>query len=296
MPAPPPTPTRAVPIGSEGLRLGVWRSGEAGPSIVFVHGFPDTHTVWDAVIARLSDRFRCIAYDVRGAGASDAPPTREGYRLSHLVTDLVAVLDSQSPDEPAHLVAHDWGSIQAWDAVVRESSDNRLQGRIASYTSISGPSLHHVDAYVGAARRGGWQRKRQALGQLRHSWYVYAFHLPVLPELFLRASSALLLRRSGGRRPHVADTLPRDAVNGLELYRANVFHREPVPGGPRTSLPVQLVVPLRDRYVTPSLLRDVHRFAADLTRVEVDAGHWVARSHPDELASYVDGFVTGSTT
>ncbi len=291
MPDLPRVPGPLVVPGSGGLGLATWQRGGTGPAIVFVHGFPDTHALWDSVIGRLSDRFRCISYDVRGAGSSGVPASREGYRLTHLVGDLVAVLDAYSPDAPVHLVAHDWGSIQAWDAVVRESSDPRLRGRIASYTSISGPCLHHVDAFAASARRGGWARRREALGQLGHSWYVYAFHVPLLPELFMRGINGWA-PHSAGRSVHFAETLTDDAVNGLELYRANIFHREPVPGGPRTSLPVQLVVPLRDRYVTPVVLRNVDRFASDLTRVEIDAGHWVARTHPEEVAALVDDFVT----
>jgi pimeloyl-ACP methyl ester carboxylesterase len=292
MPAQPLPSTRTAVTSVDGLTIASWSTAPTGPPVVFVHGFPDTHAVWDSVVDRLSDRFRCIRYDVRGAGESDAPPERKGYRLSYLVSDLVAVLDAQSPDQPVHLVAHDWGSIQAWDAVVRESSDPRLRGRIASYTSISGPSLHHADAYVSAAKRGGWDRRREALGQLAHSWYVYAFHVPVLPEQFLRGY-VWWLRRRATEPGRVADTLERDARNGLELYRANIFHREPVPGGPRTSLPVQLVVALRDPFVTPSFVRDVGRFATDLTRSDVDAGHWVVRTHPEVLARLVADFAAG---
>jgi pimeloyl-ACP methyl ester carboxylesterase len=277
-------------VSSEDLQLAVWRTGESGPPVVFVHGYPDTHSVWDRVVDRLAGRFRCVAYDVRGAGGSDAPPGREGYRLSHLLTDLVSVLDAQFPDEPVHLVAHDWGSIQAWDAVVRERSDSRLQGRIASYTTISGPCLQHADAYVSAARHGGRQRRREALRQLGHSWYVCAFHVPVLPDLALRRYAGAIMRRADPARRQFAPTLPSDAVNGLELYRANVFSHDPVPGGPRTSLPVQLVVPLRDAFITEAFTRDLGRFAPRLTRVEIDAGHWVASSHPDELAAHLTTF------
>jgi pimeloyl-ACP methyl ester carboxylesterase len=285
-----PPPVRTAVATTDGLTLASWSTTASGPPIVLVHGYPDTHHVWDAVVGRLSPGYRCITYDVRGAGESDAPPERSGYRLSHLVSDLVAVIDAHSPDEPVHLVGHDWGSIQSWDAVVRESSDTRLRGRIASYTSISGPSLHHADAYVAAARRGDWQRRREALGQLAHSWYVYAFHVPVLPEQVFRGYAWWSRRRASSPR-RVPDTLERDARNGLELYRANIFHREPVPGGPRTSVPVQLIVPLRDPFVTPSFVGGVGRFARDLTRSEVDAGHWVVRTHPDQVARLVGEFV-----
>jgi pimeloyl-ACP methyl ester carboxylesterase len=292
MPDQPSAEALRLTVGSEGLQLAVWRSGAVGAPIVFVHGYPDTHAVWDLVTHRLADRFRCVSYDVRGAGASDVPATREGYRLSFLVADLVTVLDSQFPDEPVHLVGHDWGSIQGWAAVLRARSEPRLQGRLASYTTISGPALQHAAAFVAAARRGDWSTKRAALRQLRHSWYVYAFQVPVLPEVVLRRYAEAILRRADPDRGAFAQTLPSDAVNGLELYRANLFSsRDAVPGGARTTLPVQLVVPGRDAFITAPFAGHVSRFASDLTRVEIDAGHWVPRSHPDELASAIAGFV-----
>jgi pimeloyl-ACP methyl ester carboxylesterase len=293
MPDPPSAEQRRLEVVSEGLRLAVWRSGDIGPPVVFVHGYPDTHAVWDRVVQRLAGRFRCVSYDVRGAGASDAPGGREGYRLGCLVSDLVAVLDSQFPAEPVHLVGHDWGSIQAWDAVLRARSYPRLQGRFVSYTTISGPALQHADAYIGAARRGNWASKRAALNQLRHSWYVYAFQVPLLPEVVLRGHLEAIMRRADPARHAFASTLPSDAVNGLELYRANLFSGpDRVPGGARTTLPVQLVVPLRDAFITEPFAGYASRFVSDLTRVEIEGGHWVALSHPDELSSAIAAFVT----
>ncbi|MBA2772723.1 MAG: alpha/beta fold hydrolase [Nocardioidaceae bacterium] len=285
----PPVPARST-VGSGDLPLAVWQTPRVGPTVVLVHGFPDTHAVWDPVVRRLQDRFHCVTYDVRGAGESGVPRRQDAYAVRHLVADLAAVMDTVSPDQPVHLVGHDWGSIQAWEAVIRERSDVRFRGRIASYSTISGPCLDHVAAFSRSALHGGWNRKREGLHQLLHSWYVYAFHLPLLPEYVLRHAS--LLVRDEGRHRHFGPTLTDDAVNGLNLYRANIFaRRERVPGGATTDVPVQLVVPLRDRYVLPQLTQDLHRFASDLTRLEVDAGHWVLLSSPDELASALAAFV-----
>jgi pimeloyl-ACP methyl ester carboxylesterase len=294
MPGTPSSTARRLDVSSSGLRLAAWRAGDVGEPVVLVHGYPDTHAVWDLVVDRLAGRFRCLTYDVRGAGASDGPQGRRGYRLSCLVSDLVAVLDGAFPAEAVHLVGHDWGSIQAWEAVVRERSDPRLRGRIASYTTISGPCLQHADAFVGSARGGSWWQRRQVIRQLRHSWYVYAFGVPVVPELFLRRYAGALMRRADRGRRRFADTLPSDAVNGLELYRANILAagRASVPGGPRTSLPVQLVVPRRDAFITQPFVDNVGRFAQDLTRVEIEAGHWVQRSRPEELSSAIAAFAT----
>ncbi|MEJ7774810.1 MAG: alpha/beta fold hydrolase [Nocardioidaceae bacterium] len=289
-------PTAAVmtrhAVDSDGLRLAVFETSRVGPTIVFVHGFPDTHAVWDPVIADLRDRFHCVAYDVRGAGESEVPSSRGQYALSCLVTDLVAVLDVVSPDRPVHVVGHDWGSVQAWDAVVREKSDPRLAGRISSYTTISGPCLDHVRAFAHAARRGNGKERREGLQQLVHSWYIFAFQVPWLPELALRNGYRRLLAKGGRSLAHFGSTLPEDAAHGLNLYRANLRRRSRVPGGPSTDLPVLLVVALRDNYVLPQLTRDLHRFAANLTRAEIDAGHWVPRSHSAQLASIVAEFVS----
>ncbi len=196
-------------IHGDGLPLAVWEGPRNGPTVLFVHGYPDTHVVWDRVVERLAGDFHCVVYDVRGAGESGVPADRAGYRLAHLRADLAAVLDAVAPSEQVHLVGHDWGSLQAWDAVVRADGEPALTGRFASYTTISGPCLDHVSAWTSAAWRGGWQRKREALRQLRHSWYVFAFQIPVLPELVLRRVNRRLLATRQHGTYHFADTLAR---------------------------------------------------------------------------------------
>jgi pimeloyl-ACP methyl ester carboxylesterase len=278
-------------IEGDGLQLAVWEGPRNGPTVVLVHGYPDTHVVWNRVVERLAGNFHCVLYDVRGAGESGVPAGRAGYQLEHLRADLVAVLDAVAPHEPVHLVGHDWGSLQAWDAVVRTSSDPALSGRFTSYTTISGPCLEHVSAWAHAAWHGGWRRKREALRQLRHSWYVFAFQLPVLPELVLRRANRRLLATRPGGTHHFATTLPEDAARGVNLYRANILTKRPrVPGGPYPDVPVQLIVPLRDAYVTPVLHRDLHRFVSDLTRVDLDAGHWAPHTHAEEVARLIAAF------
>ncbi len=277
-------------VESGGLRLAVFESPRVGPTMVLVHGFPDTHTVWDPVVARLQDRFHCVAYDVRGAGQSDAPAPVSDYAVEHLVADLVAVVDALSPDQPVHLVGHDWGSVQAWAAILREKTDDRLTGRIAGFTTISGPSLDQIRAFSAALLRGGLQDKAQGLEQLLRSWYVFAFQLPWIPEYVVRRQSRRLLDQNGHHRLHFQPTLPEDAVHGLNIYRANLVKVLASSDLAATDIPVQLVVALRDSFVRPQLTQDTHRFASDLTRVEIDSGHWVQQSHPDELAAALASF------
>ncbi|HSS67583.1 MAG TPA: alpha/beta fold hydrolase, partial [Nocardioidaceae bacterium] len=213
--------------------------------------------------------------------------------------DLVSVIDAMSPDEPVHLVGHDWGSVAAWEAACRVDSDPRVVGRIASLTSISGPCLAHVGALYRAARRASWRSgdgrrlKRDAATQAVRSWYVVAFRTP-LAERVVRAATRRIVARPSGHGRHFGPTLPDDAVNGLGLYRANVGHYAPIPGGPRTDVPTLLVVPLRDRYVRPAMTSQVTRYVPSLERAELDAGHWAMWSRPDEVAELISAHVARS--
>jgi len=277
--------TRRVTSGE--VTLAVREYGDPTlPTLVAVHGFPDSQRMWEPLAEHLSGEMHVVTYDVRGAGESSRPRTTRGYRTERLVDDLVAVIDATAPGRPVHLLGHDWGSIQLWDAVTAERADTRLTGRIASFTSVSGPSLDHVAA---AMRHASWAAR---LRQARHSWYVYAFHLPVLPELAWRRLHGPIgarLARTHGLPPGAGwgTELARDGSAGVNLYRANMLRRLRHPRPATTRVPVQLVVPLHDPFVPPSLLRHVGDHVDTLHRVDLDADHWVPRTHPAELARLV---------
>lgn len=273
-------------VRSGEVELAVRVRGTDGPTVVLVHGYPDTHTVWDRVTALLEKDFRVVTYDVRGMGESTPPSTEDGYRLEHLAQDLFTVIDEVSPDAPVHVVGHDWGSIQAWEAVTTPGA------RIATFTSISGPCLDHM---------AHWSRKGLSIARLRQlarSWYIGAFHLPVLAPLFWRLYLGPrwggVLRRLEGVRAEPAPTITRDAVRGISLYRANI---RPVMRSPRHRLapmPVQVIQPTRDRYIRTEPL-DLERWVPTLRRRRIAAGHWAPLSHPAPLARMISEFIADST-
>jgi pimeloyl-ACP methyl ester carboxylesterase len=283
-------------IQGDGVRLQAYLWDKAGvPTLLLVHGYPDNHEIWQPLIRELAADYRIVAYDVRGCGASAAPQHLRDYRLERLARDLEAVLLATSAGRPVHLVAHDWGSIQSWEAV----TEPRIQPLLASYTSISGPCLDHV---------GHWLRERlslrrpdallQALGQLLSSWYIAFFHLPLLPELgwrlgLDRAWPKLLRRLEGVRNLPPNPTQRSDGMRGVQLYRANFMRSLCKPRSRSTRLPVQLIVPLNDRFVRPQLFADLQRWAPLLTRREVRAGHWQLLAEPGALAGWLRDYVNG---
>jgi pimeloyl-ACP methyl ester carboxylesterase len=126
-------PPRGRPIritSSDGTDLHAELFGsEHGQTIVFIHGWTEDLTYWTYVLERLSgDGYRMLAYDLRGHGQSEAPPSRD-YSLDRFGDDLEAVLRAVLGDgERAVVVGHSLGamSIAAWaerhDAQARASA------------------------------------------------------------------------------------------------------------------------------------------------------------------------------
>lgn len=286
-------------VDAAGVRLAAVELGDRGaPTVVLLHGYPDTKEIWEAVAHRLAERLHVVAYDMRGAGASSAPAGgAAAYDMERLVDDLGAVLDAVVPGRSVHLAGHDWGSISGWEMV----TSPRLAGRLRSFTSINGPSLDHAGHWMRDRLRHPGPRALAALaGQARRSWYVGAFQLPLLPELVWRRLLAprwpRVLRRfepASAAAVVPAPTLAADATHGLGLYRRNMRPRLRRPRPDAVAhIPVQLIVGRRDPFISPRLLDGVERWAPLLRRRTVDAGHWLPRTHPELIAGWIGEFVT----
>ena len=263
------------------------------PTVVLVHGYPDNASKWAGVAQLLSESFHVVAYDVRGAGQSFQPTGgTQAYRLQRLCADFKVVIDVVSSHRPVHLVAHDWGSIQSWEF----ATEPGLRGRVASYTSMSGPCLDHV---------GHWFRERlkrptprhlaQVLGQLTKSWYIYLFHLPWLPELLWKAWLGPrwhhVMRWLEKIHTHARPTQTRDGLNGVSLYRANFIPALWAPRDRVAIAPVQVLVPTGDHYVSPALSEDLRRWVPRLWRRPIQGGHWLTLHNPEPFAHMVREFI-----
>lgn len=250
------------------------RAGE--PSLVLLHGYPDDHRVFLPVIRQLAATHHIVTFDTRNAGRSRALEGA-GFLLAELVEDVFAVLADVDTPGGLRLIGHDWGSIQGW-AVIQ---DPRSDGAVLDYTSISGPDLRHFSRWL----RGRLRTPRsaaQGLAQLLRSWYVGAFQLPVLPELLWR--HVLTRRYEFAARRNVGS----DPVRGLALYRANMFTAAKPPPRRRITVPVHVIVPLRDPFLSPHLVDGLEEWVERLTVTSVPGGHWWIASQPRVFAQLLD--------
>ncbi|MCO8068671.1 alpha/beta fold hydrolase [Acinetobacter schindleri] len=273
---------------SDQQRLAVRTFGDISkPALVLVHGYPDHQEVWKNVIVYLPDYF-IVTYDVRGAGDSSIPKYIRDYRLERLSMDLEEVVNAVLPAQSFHLVAHDWGSIQSWESV----TDPRFEGRILSFTTISGPCLDHAAFWM---RNQFKHNRSRFFKQLSKSWYIAMFQLPWLAptawNFFNPERWGKIIRELEGKEGlPLNQNIVKDGKYGVGLYRANFIPRLLKPRERYAICPVQAIVLKRDNFVSPQLVDEMPKWVQTFSRVELDANHWAILSQPKLIAESIREF------
>ncbi|MEV6556627.1 SDR family oxidoreductase [Nocardia sp. NPDC051756] len=271
--------------------IAVYEQGNPdGPTVLLLHGWPDSHHLWDNVVPELTERFRVLSVDNRGHGESSNPAGTAAISTTTLAADYVAVIEALGGGAPVHVLAHDWGSVATWEVVCRPDSA-RL---IASFTSVSGPSIAHV---------GKWARARLSrptprnialpLAQLGSFAYSTFLALPGLPKAAIKLGMSEQLWRSAlsaaeGAAPediHLAPTFKQDMANGLRIYRSTWAANPLRARDEFTTVPTQIIIGTRDPAVRQSSYADEDQWADQVWLRVVKGGHWLPFSHPQLLAA-----------
>src|SRR5262245_55947000 len=107
------------PVRVGNMSFNVLQRGSGTP-LLFVHGFPLDHTMWDAQVAEFSKDFRVIAPDLRGFGKSHVTPGT--MTMEQFADDLAALLDELRVTEPIVFCGLSMGGYIAWQFWRRHSS------------------------------------------------------------------------------------------------------------------------------------------------------------------------------
>lgn len=122
-----------------------------GRPVLLLHGFPQTGLAWLRQIAALAAHgYRVLAPNQRGYSPASAPSGPEGYHISTLVDDVVAITDELGW-ATFDLVGHDWGGAVAWWTA------DAHPGRVRTLTVVSTP---HPGALADSLRTDENQRNR----------------------------------------------------------------------------------------------------------------------------------------
>ena len=273
-------------IEANGVTLAVDDRG-SGDAIVLLHGFPELAYSWRHQIPALVDAgYRVIAFDQRGYGGSSKPDAVAEYSLSHLVGDVVGVLDRLGI-ESATLGGHDWGSIVAWTAAVAHPD------RISRVVSLNVP-------YRGACV--GFPTIDVIRDQLSDRFgYVVMFQDEGVAEGMFDSGPESWLSRI--YRPMAADkdflsdaefsvyveAFKEGGIAGpLNWYRnidANAASFADVLDAPITQ-PTLMIAADGDPVLPVSLTGGMDRWISDLTTVVIEgSGHWTQQEQPDAVNS-----------
>src|SRR4051812_17478922 len=117
----------------DGTRLYYEDSGPAsagGPALVFSHGAFFDHTMWAAVVERLAPASRCLTWDARGHGMSEA---NGPFTYWDAAGDVVAILDAAGIDT-AVLVGMSQGGWTTQRAAL--AAPDRVRGIVLTGTSV----------------------------------------------------------------------------------------------------------------------------------------------------------------
>jgi len=106
------------------------QGADDAPVIIFIHGFPLNKTMWDKQLECLKERYRVIAYDIRGHGESDAGT--DDFSMKLFANDLIAFMDMLNV-EKATICALSMGGYIALNAM--EHYPDRFEALVLADTT-----------------------------------------------------------------------------------------------------------------------------------------------------------------
>lgn len=269
-------------VAANGQTFEVAEAGTGDHLALCLHGFPELNFSWRfqmPVLAAMG--YRVWAPNQRGYGGSSRPAGIASYTMDKLAADIAALF-AASGARRLTLIAHDWGGAVAWFVAIN---------RIVPLERLVVMNLPHPYCFAAALQR--WPQRRR-------SWYIAFFQLPWLPERWLAANDARIVR--GMFRGMAVDKtrFPDDVLDVyaaaaqqpgaltamVNWYRAAVRYRDRmrVANGGRVDVPTLIGWGEADTALGLETLDGTERFVADLTVCRLPGvSHWVQQETPEAV-------------
>jgi haloacetate dehalogenase len=264
----------------------------AGPPLLLLHGFPETHVCWTRVAPQLARRHRVLVPDLRGYGATEAPaggPRGEGYSKREMAGELVELMAGCGHQRFA-VVGHDRGARVAFRLAL--DHPERVT-RLAPLNIV--PTVEQFERMAARPSLGYWP------------WFLLAQPAP-FPERIMRADPEGLLdhvfdtwsstpeaigpeRRQAYRRALTPATIASMCADYRASFHLDREHdAEDRAAGRRISAPTLLVTGRDEAHLEDA--PDVwSAWAEHLTVARVPGGHFIPEEAPGELTEALLGLL-----
>ena len=267
-------------FSTENVRLSYSDEG-VGPTVMALHGFPDTWRTWDHAAAILVQAgYRVIRMALRGYAPSGIP-TDHRYDVSVLANDTLALIDHLRLEQVA-ILGHDWGASMPYELADR--APERVSALVAMAvpppaTAIRGwrerlARPHNL--YLGGGVLSDWWLRRNDFAEVRRlyrlwspSWEGNAQHIETVihdlrPRERSRASVDFYRRSSTGTRLARLPSMPSLLIYGSDEPKIRRLGFEAARNG----------------------------LSASSCVIRIDgAGHWPHLEAPDRVMNEIIGFL-----
>ncbi|KAF2763482.1 alpha/beta-hydrolase [Pseudovirgaria hyperparasitica] len=290
-------------------------NGPVRGTIFLVHGWPDLAIGWRYQIPFLLEMgFVVVAADMMGYGGTDAPKVPPNdirlYSLKRASDDL-AELAKQLGVKKLVLGGHDWGGMVVWRMV--HFHPELVTHVFAICTPYAAPQKEYASieslvdgvlpqfAYQIHLRSPEVEGKINTREQIRHfidglygasgpnAELAFDPYKGVLFENLPKLQRGPLL--SDQELDYYTEQYSRTGLHGpVSWYRAREVNWEEeqiLLKKPTVEVPTLFVQANRDSVLFPEMSRYMEKYLKDLTRGEVDAGHWVLIEKPDAVNALI---------
>ncbi|HZF09692.1 MAG TPA: alpha/beta fold hydrolase [Thermoanaerobaculia bacterium] len=249
--------------------------GTGPEAIVFAHGLLWSGRMFEAQVAALRDRYRCVTFDFRGQGQSAV--TRDGYDMDTLAEDAAALIRALH-GAPCHFVGLSMGGFIGMRLAIRQPE--LLRSLLLLGTSADPEPPENVPRYRGLNLVARWLGLRVVAGKVMKILYGRKFLAdPERAELRAACLRALVANHRVGITRAVTGVITREGVyDSLDRIR----------------VPTLLLVGDQDVATVPAKSQRLHeRIAGSVLRILPGAGHSATIEEPEAVNEAMAEFLAG---